>query len=143
MTVSEVRLAGLDFNSGPDGDGDEFIISDVEGWDGPGVELITVERPLSDGAVLVRGRQTARTLSITGWVVAAPGYMGRARRKLAAAMAGIVGTNGTIEVDEEDATYSLTVRLAVGLRTKQAAPLAITFQADLLAVDPEKAVIGS
>lgn len=143
MTVDAVRLAGLTFNSGADGDGDEFIISDVEGWDGPGVELITVERPLSDGAILVLGRQTARTLSITGWVVAAPGYMGRARRKLATAMAGIVGANGTLEVDEEDATYGLTVRLAVGLRTKQAGPLAITFQADLLAADPVKAVVGS
>jgi hypothetical protein len=143
MAVEEIRLAGLDFNSGPDGDGDEFIISDVEGWDGTGVEQITVERPVSDGAVLVVGRQTARTISITGWVVAPPGHMGRARRKLAAAMAGIVGTDGTLEVDEEDATYGLTVRLAVGLRTKQAGPLAITFQADLLAVDPAKSVVGS
>jgi hypothetical protein len=138
MTVSEVRLAGLAFNSGPDGDGDEFIISDVEGWDGPGVELISVERPISDGAILVLGRQTGRTVVITGWVVAVPENMGRARRKLATAMASIVGTNGTLAVDEEDGTYTLTVRLAQGLRTKQAGPVAITFEATLLAANPTK-----
>jgi hypothetical protein len=143
MTVSEVRLAGLTFNSGPDSDGDEFIISDVEGWDGPGVELIAVERPISDGALIVLGRQTARTLVITGWVVAVPENMGRARRKLAAAMASIVGTNGTLAVDEEDDTYALTVRLAQGIRTKQAGPLAITFEATLLAPDPAKTVVAS
>lgn len=143
MTVSEVRLAGLAFNSGPDGDGDEFIISDVEGWDGPGVEQVTVERPISDGAVLVLGRQTARTVVITGWVVAVPENMGRARRKLAVAMASIVGANGTLAVDEEDDTYTLTVRLAQGLRTKQAGPVAITFEATLLAADPAKTPSGS
>jgi hypothetical protein len=143
MTVSEVRLAGLTFNSGPDGDGDEFIVSDVEGWDGAGVELITVERPLSDGAIVVLGRQTARTLVVSGWVVAVPENMGRARRKLAAAMASIVATDGTLAVDEEDGTYALTVRLQQGLRTKQAGPVAITFEATLLAVDPAKSDVGS
>jgi hypothetical protein len=143
VTVSEVRLAGLTFNSGPDGDGDEFIISDVEGWDGPGVELISVERPISDGAILVLGRQTARTIVITGWVVAVPENMGRARRKLATAMASIVAANGTLAVDEEDDTYSLTVRLAQGLRTKQAGPVAITFEATLLASNPAKTPTGS
>jgi hypothetical protein len=143
MTVSEVRLAGLAFNSGPDSDGDEFIISDVEGWDGPGVELISVERPISDGAVLVLGRQTARTIVLTGWVVAVPENMGRARRKLATAMATLVGSNGTLAVDEEDGTYALTVRLAQGLRTKQAGPVAVTFEATLLAADPAKAAVGS
>jgi hypothetical protein len=138
MTVSEVRLAGLTFNSGPDGDGDEFILSDVDGWDGPGVELITVERPISDGALVVLGRQTARTLVVTGWVVAVAENMGRARRKLATAMAGIVGANGTFEVDEEDGTYTLSVRLAQGLKTKQAGPVAITFEATLVAATPAK-----
>jgi hypothetical protein len=143
VTVSEVRLAGLTFNSGPDSDGDEFIISDVEGWDGPGVEQITVERPISDGALVVLGRQTARTLVLTGWVVAVPENMGRARRKLAAAMASIVGTDGALAVDEEDGTYALSVRLLQGLRTKQAGPLAITFEATLLAADPTKTLVSS
>jgi hypothetical protein len=143
MTVSEVRLAGLTFNSGPDGDGDEFIVSEVEGWDGPGVEQITVERPISDGAIVVLGRQTARTLVLTGWVVAVPENMGRARRKLATAMASIVAADGTLAVDEEDGTYALTVRLAQGIRTKQAGPLAITFEATLVAATPAKTPIGS
>jgi hypothetical protein len=143
LTVSEVRLAGLTFNSGPDADGDEFIISDVEGWDGAGVELISVERPLSDGALVVLGRHTARILVLTGWVVAVAENMGRARRKLAAAMATLVGADGTLAVDEEDGTYTLTVRLAQALRTKQAGPVAITFEATLLAADPAKTAAGS
>lgn len=143
MAVSEIRLAGLTFNSGPDSDGDEFIVSDVDGWDGPGIELVSVERPLSDGAVIAHGRRTARALVVSGWVIAMAGHMGRARRKLDAAMDSIVNTDGTIEVDEEDDTYALDVRLAQALRTRQAGPLAITFEASLVAADPAKAIVGS
>ena len=104
MAVSAVRLAGLTFNSGADGEGDEFIVSDVEGWDGAGVELVTVERPLSDGAVLVRGRRASRALTVTGWVVATTGDLGRARGKLEDAFDGIITTDGTLEVDQDDGT---------------------------------------
>lgn len=139
MAVTEVRLAGLDFNSGPDSDGDEFIISDVDGWDGGGVELITVEKPLSAGAVLVRARKASRTLTISGWVVASgSAHLGRARRKLEVAFDGIITADGTLAVDQDDDTWALTVRLAQALRTRSAGSMAITFEADLVAVDPAK-----
>lgn len=140
MAVTEVRLAGLDFNSGPDSDGDEFIISDVDGWDGGGVELITVEKPLSAGAVLVRARKASRTLTVSGWVVASSSaHLGRARRKLEVAFDGIITADGTLAVDQDDDTWALTVRLAQALRTRSAGSMAITFEADLLAVNPAKA----
>lgn len=139
MAVTEVRLAGLTFNSGPDGDGDEFIVSDVEGWDGGGVELVVVERPLSAGAVLVRGRQGSRTLTISGWVVASDStHLGRARRKLEVAFDGIITADGTLAVDQDDDTYALTVRLAQALRTRTAGSMAVSFEADLVAVAPAK-----
>ena len=140
MAVTEVRLAGLTFNSGPDGDGDEFIVSDVDGWDGSGVELVAVEKPLGTGAVLVRARRTARALTVSGWVVAASSaHLGRARRKLEVAIDGIITADGTLEVDQDDDTYALTVRLAQPIRTRSSGSIAITFEVDLLAVDPVKA----
>lgn len=138
MAVSEVRLAGLTFNSGPDSDGDEFFISDIDGWDSAGVQLVTVERPLSDGAVLVRARRTSRALTITGEVIAAFGHLGRARRKLETAFDGIILADGTLAVDQDDDTWALTVRLAQRLRTRPDGDIAVSFEADLLAVNPAK-----
>lgn len=144
MAVTEVTLAGLTFNSGPDGDGDEFIISDVDGWDGSGVELVSVERPLSAGGVLVRGRKASRTLTVAGWAIASSdAHLGRARRKLEVAFDGIITSDGTLEVDEDDATWILTVRLAQQLRTRSVGGIAVTFEADLIAVSPAKASGGS
>lgn len=139
MAVTEVRLAGLTFNSGADGDGDEFIISDVEGWDGGGVEMVTVEKPLAAGAVMVRGRKASRTLTVSGWVIASAGaHLGRARQKLETAFDGIITANGTMAVDQDNGTRTLTVRLATALRTRSAGNVAITFEADLIAVSPTK-----
>lgn len=144
MAVTGITLAGLAFNDGPDGDGDEFIVSDVEGWDGAGVEVVAVERPLSAGALLVRGRQASRVLTVSGWVVASSGaHLGRARRKLEVAFDGIITADGTFEVEQDDDTYTLTVRLAQALRTRSAGSMAISFEADLIAVDPVKTVDGS
>lgn len=144
MAVTEITLAGLVCNSGPDMDGDEFIVSDIQGWDGTGVELVYVERPLSSGAVLVRGRRASRTLTVSGWVVASSGaHLGRARHKLEAAFDGIITGDGTLEVDEDDATWTLTVRLAQQLRTRTVGAVAVTFEADLIAVSPVKASSGS
>lgn len=139
MAVSEVRLAGLTFNSGPDGDGDEFFISDVDGWDSTGVELVTIERPLSDGGVVVRSRRASRALTVTGWAVAADANnLGRARSKLEVAFSGIITADGTMAVDQDDGTKTLTVRLAQPLRTRSVGSMAITFEAGLLATNPTK-----
>lgn len=142
MAVTEVRLAGLTFNSGADGDGDEFIVSEVDGWDSPGVEVIAVERPVSDGAVIAFGRRASRPLTFSGWVVASgPEHLGRARRKLEVAFNGIVTANGTLAVDQDDDTWELTVRLVQALRTKSVGNMAVTFEAGLLAANPAKTAV--
>lgn len=144
MAVSEVRLAGLTFNSGPDSDGDEFWIENVDGWDSASVELVLVERPISDGAVIARARRSARPLTVAGCVIASSaGHLGRARRKLEVAMDGIITADGTFEADQDDGTWAFTVRLAQRLRTRPAGDLAITFEADLIAANPVKTAAGS
>lgn len=136
MSAVPVTLGGLTFNDGPDGDGDLFVVSDIDGWDLPPVEQVIVEKPLSDGGVHVRGRRTSWRMTISGWVVANTS-MGGARRKLADAMDALVGAGGTLSVEEDDGTYELSVRLE-NLRTRQAADIAITFEADVVAVTPVK-----
>lgn len=145
MTVTAVRLAGLTFQTADvvDGDGDLFVVSNIDGWDGPGVDLAVIEKPVSDGAVIASSRLTAWTLTLSGWVVAGAEGIGPARRKLQTALYGLVDTAGTLEVDEEDGTYTVSVRLSAGLRSRQAGPAAITFEASLLAVVPTKTLTGS
>lgn len=137
MTFPVVRLAGLTFNDGPDGDGDEFFVSDLSGWDCPDVQQVLVDRPISAGAVIARSRIGTWTMTMAGWVVAASS-MGAARRKLGTALLTIVSADGTLSVDEDDGTYELTVRLAQRPRTHQESDLAISFEADLIAVTPTK-----
>lgn len=143
MAVSEVRLAGLTFNSGPDSDGDEFWIIDVDGWDSAGVEQVMVERPISDGAVLVRARRSARALIVSGEVIASTrAHLGRARHKLETAFDGIITSDGTFAVDQDDGTFTLTVRLAQRLRTRSDGDFAVSFEADLIAADPVKTPVS-
>lgn len=141
MPGAVVRLAGITFNSGEDTDGDLFVVSDLNGWDGPDVDLVTVDKPISDGAVFVRARLTAWTLALSGWVVAGPDGIGPARRKLTTALYGLVDSEGALEVDEDDGTYSVTVRLAGELRSRQQGPSAISFEVSLVAVTPVKTLV--
>lgn len=140
MTVSAVRLAGITFQvtDVEDGDGDLFVVSDLKGWDGGGVEIDVVEYPASNGAVIASTRLTSWMLQLSGWVVGGPAGIGPARRKLRDALYGIVATDGTLEVDEEDGTYTVAVRLAAEVRTNDENADAITFDASLLAVVPVK-----
>jgi hypothetical protein len=140
LTVGVVTLNGLTFNDGPDSDGDRFVIGEIPGWDGPGVEQISVERPLSDGAVVVRGRRSARALSVSGHASGSTIENGfRARRKLADAVDALVTADGTLTVDEGSATYSLTVRLAGQPNTRQLpGNLGVEFDIPLTAADPTK-----
>jgi hypothetical protein len=139
MTVGVVTLGGITFNDGPDSDGDQFSVAEIAGWDGPGVEQISVERPLSDGAVVVHGRRTSRALSLSGHASGSTIENGfRARRKLAAALDSLVTADGTLTVDEDSATYSLTVRLAAQPNTRQAGPYGIQFDIPLTAANPVK-----
>lgn len=140
MTVGVVTLGGLTFNAGPDSDGDRFVIGEIAGWDGSGVEQISVERPISDGAVMAHGRRTSRPLSLSGHASGSTIEDGfRARRKLEAAIDSLITVDGTLAVNEGPVTSSLTVRLAGQPNTRQlAGNYGIEFDIPLIAANPVK-----
>lgn len=135
-----VTLGSITFGGGPDGDGDRFTVRDLPGWTGAPVELVSVEKPLSAGAVIVRARYTGRSLSIVGHGIGATAAaVWRVRAKLEACVTP--GTDATLTVYEPSpgATHTLTVRLAEALRVRPAGPRAVEFEIPLYAANPTKA----
>lgn len=137
----QVRLGSITF--GParataDSDGDRFTVRDLPGWTGAPVDLITVEKPISDGAVLVRGRRTGRRVSIVGHAIAANAdAVWRVCNKLEAVAQP--GADSTLYVDEPTGTKTLTVRLADALRVRPVGPRTVEFEIPLYAANPTKA----
>jgi hypothetical protein len=141
MAVGVVTFGCLSFNSGPDSDGDRFTIGELDGWWAPTIDLVVVERPISDGAVVAHGRQAARAVTAVGHVSGSTIQNAmRAARKLEAAIAALIGADGTLTVDEGSATYTLTVR-AQGLRSRRAGPYGFEFEVDLVAANPAKSTV--
>lgn len=141
MATGEITLGTLTFNAGPDTDGDIFRVGEIDGWDGGGVEQTMLERPLSDGAIVGRGRRTARAIALTGHAAGdSLAGMWRARRKLEDACDALIAASGTLAVDEGDDTYALSVRL-VDRDTRQAGPYAVEFSIRLVAADPVKTTV--
>ena len=137
----QVRLGSITFKAAgaaADADGDRFTVRDLPGWTGPSVEIVTIEKPVSAGAVLVRGRNTARSVSVVGHAIAsnADGVW-RVRNKLEACVSA--SADSTLYVDEPAGTKSLTVRLADTLRVRQVGPRTVEFEIPLIAVNPTKA----
>src|SRR5690349_12596523 len=128
-----VTLGSITFGGGKDSDGDRFTVRDLPGWTGAPVESVTVEKPISDGAVMVRGRYTARAVSIVGHAIAAtPDAVWRVRNKLEACVTP--GADYTLTVNEPSpsSTKTLTVRLADSLRVRPAGPRAVEFEIPLI-----------
>jgi hypothetical protein len=143
MATPEVRLGAITFGT-PDSDGDLFVVADIAGWTGIPVEQVTVDKPTADGAVFVYGRQQARALVVSGTGIAgSDGDVWRVRDKLEAAISAMVGSDGTLEVDEPEETVSLTVRAAGEQRVRPLGDIAIQFDISLLAADPAKNVVAS
>lgn len=143
MAAGVITLGALTFNDGPDEDGDRFVIGELSGWEGAGVEQTNLERPLSDGAITGRGRRTSRAIGLYGHASSSTlTGMWRARRKLADACDALIAADGTLTVDEgDDDVYALTVRLASQVDTRQAGPYAVEFSISLVAADPEKVAV--
>jgi len=138
MSVT-VSLGSITFGGGPDGDGDRFTVRDLPGWTGASVELVSVEKPISDGAVISVGRYKGRSLSIVGHAIApSAAAVWRVRNKLEACVTP--GTDATLTVNEPSpsATHTLTVRLADALRVRPAGPRAVEFEIPLFAANPTK-----
>lgn len=138
----QARLGSITFKAAgaaADGDGDRFTLRDLPGWTGADVELVKVERPIADGAVLVRGRYTARPVSIIGHGIAANADgIWRVRNKLEAV--ATPGADITLYVDEPTGTKTLVVRLADSLRVRTVgASRVVEFEIPLIAVNPTKA----
>jgi hypothetical protein len=137
----QVRLGSITFKAAgaaADGDGDRFTVRDLPGWTGAPVEIVSVEKPISDGAVMVRGRRTARPVSIVGHGIAANAdAVWRVRSKLEAVVSP--GADFTLYVDEPTGTKTLTVRLADALRIRPVGPKTVEFEIPLIAVNPTKA----
>lgn len=134
-----VTLGSITFGGGPDGDGDRFTVRDLPGWTGAPVELVTIEKPISAGAVVVRGRYTGRALSIVGHAIATnASTVWRVRNKLEACVTP--GANATLTVNEPSpsSTKTLTVRLADALRVRPIGPRAVEFEISLFAANPTK-----
>ena len=137
----QARLGSITFKAAGaagDGDGDRFTLRDLPGWTGAPVDIISVEKPVSDGAVLVRGRHTARPVSIVGHGIAANAdVVWRVRSKLEACVTA--GADSTLYVDEPTGTKTLTVRLSNSLRVRVVGPKTVEFEIPLIAVNPTKA----
>lgn len=133
-------LGSIVFGGAVDSDGDRFTLRDLPGWTGAAVELVTVDKPLSAGAIVVHGRYTGRHLSIVGHAIAtSPATVWRVRNKLEACVTP--GTDVTLTVAEPSpgSSKTLTVRLADTLRVRPAGPRAVEFEIPLFAANPTKA----
>lgn len=135
-----VTLGSITFGGGVDGDGDRFTVRDLPGWTGAAVELVTVEKPISAGAVIVRGRYTGRALSIIGHGIGAnANAVWRVRAKLEACVTPGADYTLTVAEPSPGTTKILTVRLADALRIRPAGPRAVEFEIPLFAANPTKA----
>lgn len=137
-----VRLGTFVFED-VDVDGDAFYVTDLDGWTGTPVDLASVEKPVSDGAVVAYARRRGRAVTISGIGVAATaGGWARLRNKLETLCDGLVATPATLQVDEPGGgTKALTVRLADGLRVRRRGPMAVDFDIPLLAPNPAKTTV--
>lgn len=143
MATPVVRLGGITFGT-PDEDGDLFIVGDIVGWTSVPVELATVEKPVSNGAVIAYARLRARSLVVSGTAIAEEdGDVWRVRDKLESVAGGMVASDGTLAVDEPGETVTLTVRLSADIQVRPLGSSAIQFEIPLLAANPTKAISGS
>jgi len=137
VTLGSITFAGA--SAVADSDGDRFTIRDFPGWTGAPVDLVTVDKPLSAGAVVAHGRYKGRALSIVGHAIApTAATVWRVRNKLEACVTP--GTDATLTVNEPSpgTTKILTVRLADGLRIRPAGPRVVEFEIPLFAANPTK-----
>lgn len=135
-----VSLGSITFGGGRDSDGDRFTVRDLPGWTGAPVELVTVDKPLSDGAVIAHARYKGRTVTIVGHGIGATtNAVWRVRAKLEACVTP--GTDATLTVTEPSpgSTKTLTVRLADAMLVRPVGPRAVEFEIQLFAANPTKA----
>src|SRR5687767_3691339 len=138
MASITITLGSITFGAATaaaDGDGDRFTVRNLDGWTGAPVDLVTVDKPVSAGAIVVLGRYRARSVVISGHAIAASeAAVWRVRNKLEACITP--GTAATLTVNEPSpgSAKTLSVRLADGLRVRPtASPRVVEFEISLFA----------
>ena len=135
---SDVRINGLTLNTIDEND-IVWVCTDIQGWwNLPGIETPDIARGLDDGSYDVRGRRTARNITLTGSIlVPDPSYASIARQKLMEAI-DLVYTGGWLYVDESP-TKAAYVRLVGQPTIVSVTPRGrINFSVPLRAGDPIK-----
>ena len=108
---ADIMINGLLLNT-IDNNNVLWVCTDIKGWwDLPDPEILDLTRGLDDGSYDVRGRYTARNLTLVGSIlVPNRSYTAAARDKLIAAI-NLVATGGWLYVDESP-TKAAYVRLS-------------------------------
>jgi hypothetical protein len=138
VLAGDIRINGLTLNT-IDANNVVWVCTDIEGWwNAPGVEVQDYKRGLDDGSYDVRGRWTARSMTLTGAILTqTPSQVPAAREALINAF-NLVYTGAWLFVDEspKKAAY---VRLAGQPSiTNTSARGRIDFSIPLKAGDPIK-----
>lgn len=142
MARVTATINGLSFNTGPDGNGIDWRLAEVEGWEAPAVRQQLVDRVGADGSVLVETAYSHRPLVLRGWAICTSNTMlWTARQELAAQLdtAGATdGADAVLTVNEPTVAKRATVRLAGAIRVRELSDKVFEFEAPLVAPDPRK-----
>lgn len=134
-----VTFAGIEANTGVrDVDGNEWVVSSVDGWDSPVVRVATIDRPGADGAFVGDAYYGPRAMTVKGSCISNTGHAGvlAARTRLAAALDALLRTSGLIVVGEGPDKQA-AVRRGAALRI-DVDQQHLIFEAALVAADPRK-----
>lgn len=135
---ADVRINGLTLNTIDEND-IVWVCTDIQNWwNLPGIETPDIARGLDDGSYDVRGRRTARNITLAGSIlVPDPALAPAARQKLLEAV-NLVYTGGWLYVDESP-TKAAYVRLVGQPTIDSVSPRGrINFSIPLRAGDPIK-----
>jgi hypothetical protein len=135
---ADIQLNGLTLNTIDENDV-VWVCTDIDGWwDLPDPDIPDVTRGLDDGSYDVRGRYTARVMTLSGSILPPhPDLAAPARAKLINALK-LVHNSGWLFVDEGPVKGSLVRLSGRPVITSKTARGRIDFQVGLKANDPLK-----
>ena len=138
VLAGDIRINGLTLNT-VDANNVVWVCTDIEGWwNAPGVEVQDYKRGLDDGSYDVRGRWTARSLTLSGSILTqTPSQAVVARQELLEAF-NLVYTGAWLFVDESPKKAAYVRLAAQPTVTNVNARGRINFSIPLKAGDPIK-----
>jgi hypothetical protein len=138
VLAGDIRINGLTLNT-IDANNVVWVCTDIEGWwNAPGVELQDYKRGLDDGSYDVRGRWTARSMTLTGAILTqTPSQVPAARETLLNAF-NLVYDGAWLFVDESPMKAAYVRLSGQPIVTNTSARGRIDFSIPLKAGDPIK-----